>query len=96
MEGQRLLSQECPSTPVRKPTVTTVSQSAYYLQQAEECERQAAIAKLKSTGQSFLSAAAQWRGVAANELRRQAIDHHATYATGASTELPGRKIDGRR
>jgi len=38
-----------------------MSRSAYYLQQAEACERQAAVAKPKSSGQSFLSAAAQWR-----------------------------------
>jgi hypothetical protein len=63
-----------------------MSQSAYYLQQAEEYERQAAIAKLKSSGQSFLSAAAQWRELAANAVRREAINQHPTYGTGARTD----------
>lgn len=36
-----------------------------YLQQAEECERQARIAKKKSKRQGFLDAAAQWRRLAA-------------------------------
>jgi hypothetical protein len=73
-------------TPVRKPVVTTMSQSAYYLQQAEKCERQAAIADLKSSGQSFLSAAAQWRGLAAHAVQREAIKQDPTYGTGARTD----------
>jgi hypothetical protein len=71
--------------PVRKPTVTTMSQSAYYLQQAEKCERQAAIAEPKSSGQIFLSAAAQWRGLAASAAQREAVKQDATYGAGART-----------
>ncbi|HTG25681.1 MAG TPA: hypothetical protein VK681_37090 [Reyranella sp.] len=72
-------------TPVRKPTVTAMSQSAYYLQQAEKCERQAAIAEPRSSGQSFRSAAAQWRGLAANAAQREAIKQDPAYGTGART-----------
>jgi hypothetical protein len=72
-------------TPVRKPTVTTMSQSTYYLQQAEKCERQAAIAEPRSSGQIFLSAAAQWRGLAASAAQREAIKQDPTYGTGART-----------
>jgi hypothetical protein len=44
-------------TPVRKPTVTTMSQSA----------------EPKSSGQIFLSAAAQWRRLAASAAQREAV-----------------------
>ena len=60
--------------------------SAYYLQQAEKCERQAAIALLKASGQSFLSAAAQWRDLAANAAQREAIKQDPTYGTGARAD----------
>jgi hypothetical protein len=73
-------------TPVHKPTVTTMGQSAYYLQQAEKCERQAAIATLKASGQSFLSAADQWRDLAANAAQREAIKQDPTYGTGARAD----------
>jgi hypothetical protein len=72
-------------TPVRKPTVTTMSQSAYYLQQAEKCERQAAIAEPRSSGQIFLSAAAQWRGLAASAAQREAVKQDPTYGADART-----------
>jgi hypothetical protein len=63
-----------------------MSQSTYYLQQAEKCERQAAFAEPKSSGQSFLSAAAQWRGLAAKAVLREAIKQDPTYGTGAHTD----------
>jgi hypothetical protein len=63
-----------------------MSQSGYYLQQAEVCERQAAIAKLKASGQSFLSAAAQWRDLAAHAAQREAIKQGPTYGPGAHTD----------
>jgi hypothetical protein len=66
--------------------VTTMSQSTYYLQQAELCERQAAVAKLKSSGESFLSAAAQWRGLAAKAAPYEAIKQNPAYGTGARTD----------
>jgi hypothetical protein len=56
------------------------------LQQAEKWERQAAIADLKSSGRSFLSAAAQWRGLAAHAVQREAIKQDPTYGTGARTD----------
>jgi hypothetical protein len=63
-----------------------MSQSGYYLQQAELCERQAAIAKPDSSGQSFRSAAAQWRELAANAAQREAIRQDPTDGTGARTD----------
>jgi hypothetical protein len=62
-----------------------MSQSGYYLQQAEVCERQAAVAKPEASGQSFLSAAAQWRELAANAAQREAIRRDPTYRPGART-----------
>ena len=50
-----------------------MSQSTYYRQQAEVCERQAAFAEPEAAGQSFLSAAAQWRELAARATARDAI-----------------------
>lgn len=47
--------------------------STYYLQQAELCERQAAFVTPDAGGQSFLSAAAQWRELAARVTAREAI-----------------------
>ena len=58
--------------PVRKPTVTTMSRSEYYLRRAEECERQDATAKLKSSREDFLSAAVLWRKLAAMAAQREA------------------------
>jgi hypothetical protein len=72
--------------PIHKPTVTQMSRSTYYLQQAEKCERQAAFAEPKSSGQNFLSAAAQWRGLAAKAVLREAIKQDPTYGTGAHTD----------
>jgi hypothetical protein len=63
-----------------------MSRSTYYLQQAEKCERQAAFAEPKSSGQSFLSAAAQWRGLAAKAAQREAIKQDPTYGTGARAD----------
>jgi hypothetical protein len=63
-----------------------MSQSAYYLQQAETCERQAAFATLKASGQSFLSAAAQWRDLAANAAQREATRQDPAYGTGAPAD----------
>ena len=50
-----------------------MSPSTYYRQQAELCERQAAIATPEAAGQSFLSAAAQWRELIVTATEREAI-----------------------
>jgi hypothetical protein len=60
-----------------------MSQSTYYRQQAEMCERQAAIATPEAAGQTFLSAAAQWRELAIKATEREAIKQDNAGATGA-------------
>ena len=64
--------------PVRKPTVTTMSRSEYYLRRAEESERQDATARLKSSREDFLSAAVLWRKLAAIAAQREATEQHQT------------------
>jgi hypothetical protein len=53
-----------------------MSRSAYYLWQAEKCERQAATAKLKFRHEDFLSAAVLWRKLATMAGQREAIEQH--------------------
>ena len=48
--------------------------SEYYLRRAEECERQDATAKLKSSREDFLSAAVLWRKLAAMAAQRDATE----------------------
>jgi hypothetical protein len=55
-----------------------MSRSEYYLRRAEECERQDAIAKLKSSREDFLSAAVLWRKLAARAVQREATEQHQT------------------
>ena len=63
--------------------MTRMSQSTYYRQQAEVCERQAAFATPEAAGQSFLSAAAQWRELAARATEREAIKQAPARGAGA-------------
>jgi hypothetical protein len=61
-----------------------MSQSTYYRQQAEVCERQAAFARPEAACQSFRSAAAQWLELAARATQCEAIK-----------QAPARGIDAR-
>jgi len=79
--------------PARKPTVTTMSQTACYLRQAEKCERQAAAAKLQSSRQDFLYAAVQWRNVAAKAGQREAREQHPTHETRRAVRPLGALLD---